>query len=201
VSKKITTPVIILHAIILVAFLFINSGSTNKNSAVANKITVTQPSAGSVKPDSLKWMPNNLNVSKFRNGDPVPEVKTEEEWEKAGNNKQPAWCYYNNDAKNGKKHGRLYNWYAVNDSRGLAPEGWHIASDKEWNNFPGNCIAGGLRDYENSFSKIDTIGFWWTATVARPGEAWAYYLIPHLGYVRRLDHNCRLGLSVRCIKN
>ena len=79
-----------------------------------------------------EWMTENLNVDKFRNGDPIPEARTAEEWEKAGDNKQPAWCYYDNDPANGEKYGKLYNWYAVNDSRGLAPSSWHIPSDEEW---------------------------------------------------------------------
>ena len=60
------------------------------------------------------------------------EAKTNEEWNQANENKQPAWCYYENDPKNGAKYGKLYNWYAVNDPRGLAPAGWHVPSDAEW---------------------------------------------------------------------
>jgi uncharacterized protein (TIGR02145 family) len=78
------------------------------------------------------WMSKNLDVSTFRNGDPIPEAKTDAEWEAAGENKQPAWCYYDNDAKNGTKYGKLYNWYAVNDPRGLAPAGYHVPTDAEW---------------------------------------------------------------------
>jgi uncharacterized protein (TIGR02145 family) len=78
------------------------------------------------------WMTKNLDVDKFRNGDPIPQAKTDAEWEAAGKNKEPAWCYYNNDPANGVKYGKLYNWYAVNDSRGLAPVGYHIPSDAEW---------------------------------------------------------------------
>ncbi len=78
------------------------------------------------------WMTENLNVEKFRNGDPIPQAKTNAEWVKAGENKQPAWCYYDNDPTNGTKYGKLYNWYAVNDTRGLAPEGYHIPNDAEW---------------------------------------------------------------------
>lgn len=78
------------------------------------------------------WMTKNLDVSTFRNGDPIPQAKTDAEWEAADENKQPAWCYYNNDPANGAKYGKLYNWYAVNDSRGLAPAGYHIPSDAEW---------------------------------------------------------------------
>jgi len=78
------------------------------------------------------WMTTNLDVTTFRNGDPIPEAKTDEEWAKAGENGKPAWCYYNNDPANGAKYGKLYNWYAVNDPRGLAPKGWHVPSDEEW---------------------------------------------------------------------
>ena len=81
---------------------------------------------------SQTWMSNNLNVETFRNGDQIPQAKTADEWRKAGENKQPAWCYYNNDPKLGAIYGKLYNWYAVNDPRQLAPEGWHIPKDSEW---------------------------------------------------------------------
>lgn len=78
------------------------------------------------------WATKNLDVSFFRNGDPIPEAKTDEEWLAAGRKEQPAWCYYNNDPANGEKYGKLYNWYAVNDPRGLAPSGYHIPTDEDW---------------------------------------------------------------------
>jgi hypothetical protein len=78
------------------------------------------------------WTTKNLDVATFRNGDPIPQAKTYEEWKAAGDNKQPAWCYYENKAANGTKYGKLYNWYAVNDARGLAPAGWHVPTDEEW---------------------------------------------------------------------
>ena len=78
------------------------------------------------------WMAKNLCVDYFRNGDPIPQVKSTKEWKKAAKNQQPAWCYYKNKLENGAKYGKLYNWYAVNDPRGLAPEGWHIPTDNEW---------------------------------------------------------------------
>jgi uncharacterized protein (TIGR02145 family) len=81
---------------------------------------------------SQVWMTKNLNVEKFRNGDPIPEARTNLEWEEAGKEGQPAWCYYDNDPSNGFKYGKLYNWYAINDTRGLAPEGWHIPNIEEW---------------------------------------------------------------------
>ncbi|MEI8193686.1 MAG: fibrobacter succinogenes major paralogous domain-containing protein [Flavobacteriia bacterium] len=78
------------------------------------------------------WTTKNLDVSTFRNGDVIPQASTDEAWEAARKNKQPAWCYYDNDPKNGTKYGKLYNWYAVNDPRGLAPAGYHIPTDAEW---------------------------------------------------------------------
>jgi uncharacterized protein (TIGR02145 family) len=79
------------------------------------------------------WMSENLNVDKFRNGEVIPEAKTEKEWKNAGLKGQPAWCYYNNNPDNGERYGKLYNWFAVNDPRGLAPAGYKIPTDDEWN--------------------------------------------------------------------
>lgn len=95
---------------------------------------------------SQTWMAENLNVDKFRNGDLIQEAKTIEEWQLAGENKQPVWCYYDFDSTNGVTHGKLYNWYAINDSRGLAPKKYHIPSIDEWhtlaNYLGGDSIAG-----------------------------------------------------------
>lgn len=78
------------------------------------------------------WMSKNLNVDKFRNGDPIPEAKTREDWQIAEENKQPVWSYYNNDPANGAKYGKLYNFFAVSDPRGLAPKGWKIPTVDDW---------------------------------------------------------------------
>ena len=66
------------------------------------------------------WMKENLSVSKFRNGDIIPEAKTEEEWIKGNIEKKPMWCYYENADSNGKIYGKHYNIYAVLDYRGLS---------------------------------------------------------------------------------
>jgi uncharacterized protein (TIGR02145 family) len=76
------------------------------------------------------WMVKNLDVTTYRDGTEIPEVKDPVEWAKLTTG---AWCYYNNNPANGKIYGKLYNWYAVNDPRGLAPEGFHIPSADEWN--------------------------------------------------------------------
>ncbi len=77
------------------------------------------------------WMDKNLDVATYRNGDPIPKVTDPTEWASLTTG---AYCYYDNDsATYAVTYGKLYNWYAVNDPRGLAPAGWHIPSDAEWN--------------------------------------------------------------------
>ena len=78
---------------------------------------------------SQVWTSKNLDVATYRNGDVIPQVQDASAWSKL---KTGAWCYFKNDASNGTKYGKLYNWYAVNDKRGLAPNGFHIPSDEEW---------------------------------------------------------------------
>jgi uncharacterized protein (TIGR02145 family) len=82
-----------------------------------------------VKIGTQEWMAENLNVEHYRNGDVIPEVQNDNEWR---NLTTGAWCYYENNSENEKTYGKLYNWYAVNDFRGLAPKGWHVPSDAEW---------------------------------------------------------------------
>lgn len=79
-----------------------------------------------------EWMSKNLNVSHFSNGDKIPEAKTDTEWKNAMKEKKPAWCYIYDIDSTGSKIGKLYNIYAVCDPRGLAPKGYHIPSDKDW---------------------------------------------------------------------
>jgi uncharacterized protein (TIGR02145 family) len=87
---------------------------------------------------SQLWMKKNLNVSKYRNGDIIPQVQDATQWD---NLTTGAWCYYANQTANGTVYGKLYNWYAVNDTRGLAPTGWHIPSQNEWLTIV-NCLGG-----------------------------------------------------------
>ena len=85
-----------------------------------------------VKIGSQEWMAENLNASLFRNGDTIQEAKTPMEWKRACDEKIPAWCYYENKTLNGQKYGKLYNFYASIDPRGLAPIGFHIPRMNEW---------------------------------------------------------------------
>jgi uncharacterized protein (TIGR02145 family) len=71
------------------------------------------------------WMASNLNVTHFLNGDIIPQATTNEEWATAAKEGKPAWCYYNNDTANAK-YGKLYNYFAIIDKRGIAPKGYHV---------------------------------------------------------------------------
>jgi len=85
------------------------------------------------------WMTTNLDVDSYRNGDTIPHVTDATEWAALTTG---AYCYYNNDSTTyAAVYGKLYNWYAVNDSRGLAPEGWHVPTDFEWTTLT-DCLGG-----------------------------------------------------------
>lgn len=87
--------------------------------------------------DNKVWTSKNLNVSKYRNGDVIPQVTSTSNLNIATG----AWCYYSFATSNGTIYGKLYNWAAISDSRGLAPLGWHIPTQDEWITMT-NCYAG-----------------------------------------------------------
>lgn len=99
-----------------------------------------------VKIGNQVWMIKNLDVSTFRNGKPIFYAKNQNEWDDAIRQKLSAYCYYEFDSENGKIFGKLYNQYALADSNGLAPKGFHIPTDTEWftliNELGGDEIAG-----------------------------------------------------------
>lgn len=99
------------------------------------------------------WYVKNLNVNKFKNGDLIPQVKTNKEWERFGNEGKAAWCYYDNDPTNANIYGKLYNWFAVVDPRGLAPDGFHVPSDDEWSRLI-DTLGG--EDFAGTFLKSNS---------------------------------------------
>ena len=180
--------------------------------------------------DDKIWMSENLSVSKFRNGDNIPQITDGVEWMRADS---PAWCYYDNDPTKGK----LYNWYAVNDSRGLAPEGWSVASDSEWTQMI-SCLGGGTeaakkimattrweynegfatnesgfstlpegsRSWGGSFNGYNILGSWWTSTSENNCCATSMGMVGAQlaggGQITSTKSNDRTpGFSVRCLNN
>lgn len=101
-------------------------------------------------------MITNLSETVFRNGDTIPHAADPAAWAKAGESKEPAWAYYNNDPSTAATCGILYNWYAVNDPRGLAPEGWHIPTEEEWEEL-GNYFA---EKYPRELSPVKSESGW-----------------------------------------
>lgn len=228
---------------LLIIFIFFLSacGERNREQAFKNieaADSVSDNSIASLREDvdavtigSQAWAKKNLDVGKFANGDIISEAKSEEAWEKAGNEGKPAWCYYNNDSSNNTIYGKLYNWYAVNDARKLAPKGWHIASDDEWtllsNALGGDDVAGiklksdsgwsdkgkgtnasgfgalpgGYRYFLGLFLNAGVDGGWWTSTNDGKGYPWGRYIYSKNTNVFRNHLSPKLGFSVRCIKD
>lgn len=82
-----------------------------------------------VKIGNQWWMAENLKVIRYRNGESIRNVTSNSEWR---NLTTGAYCSYDNNEANVAIYGRVYNWFAVNDKRNIAPEGWHVPSDAEW---------------------------------------------------------------------
>jgi uncharacterized protein (TIGR02145 family) len=175
------------------------------------------------------WTAENLNVTKYQNGDPIPQCTDLSEWAKL---KTGAWCYYKFDSENGKVYGKLYNWYAVADPRGLAPKGWHVPSKQEWsdmidalggdavvggklkattlwadpnteatNESGFTALPGGSLGFENTFGYQKMAGMFWTSTEITATTAAQFYLVYEDAVVFRVDNNKKSGLSVRCVKD
>jgi uncharacterized protein (TIGR02145 family) len=209
--------------------------STQAKTKTAQKTTKPEPEKkkeypGTVRIGTQTWAVANLNVSTFRNGDSIPEAKTNKEWVAAGESGKPAWCYYNNDPKIGQIYGKLYNWYTVNDPRGLAPEGWSLPSDADWAKLinylggpgpagskmkstsrwnegsNGTNISGftgfpaGNRIENGIFQNIGSIGIWWSSVENNPPSAIDHYLSINNSCSRSTSPKPR-GESVRCIRD
>jgi uncharacterized protein (TIGR02145 family) len=182
---------------------------------------------GEVTIGNQVWTSKNLDVSKFKNGEEIPEAQTEGQWKAFSDANEAAWCYYENKTE----YGKLYNWYAVNDPRGLAPAGYHIPTDAEWttltNYLGGEKIAGakmksntgwendgigtnssafaglpgGFRNSYGGFYGIGSSGYWWSSSEDYTSYAWFRYLNSSNGNVSSSNFNKQNGFSVRCLRD
>lgn len=205
--------------------VIINQEKANNNDLSTDKIESVY---GSIIFKGRTWMDKNLNTDRYQNGDLIPEAKTDAEWQEYGKRGVGAWCYYNNDPSNGQKYGRLYNWYAVSDSRRLAPKGWQIPSNYEWdvlgnyyhystggnylkstngwaNNSNGNNQSGftGLPSGYRDRSGFHNLGYscaWWTSDVHESGGAYHFSLWVEEDIITGYFTK-DMGLSVRCVKD
>lgn len=198
------------------------------------KITVTDIDGNlyhAVKIGSQVWMVENLKVTHYRNGDPIPNVIEDTAWH---NLTTGAYCNYNHDTNYSKTYGRLYNWYTVMDVRNIAPAGWHIATDKEWftlTDYLGGVIAAGSKLQESGSthwkgtftSATNASGFtalpagyrhpagtflavtfncsFWSTTEFDKDAAYGRYLGNADGSVGKYNQNKKNGISVRCLRD
>ncbi len=186
---------------------------------------------GSVVLNGKEWTTKNLSVTKYRNGDNIPQVQNATQW---ANLTTGAWCYYSYQTSNGTVYGKLYNWYAVNDPRGLAPAGWHVSTNADWISLTdflgGSQAAGGLLKEtgtshwqspntgavnssgitalpgghclaNGSFSSLGSIGYWWVADNYNTTNAWCTGLYYNNKTITRAPIDKKQGFSVRLVKD
>lgn len=133
--------------------IYVEAWDMNDNSATSNVIHITLVTSitdidgntyNIVKIGSQYWLKENLIVTHYRNGDSILKIVEDEDWVIQTDG---AWCSYYNSTVLDKEYGNLYNWYTVKDNRGLAPEGWHVATQNEWQMLieflGGESVAGG----------------------------------------------------------
>ena len=175
-----------------------------------------------VKAGTQVWMAENLKVSHYRNGDPIPNVKDPGQWKALTTG---AYCDVNNNPANKKVSGSLYNWYSATDARSICPAGWHVPSDTEWaalvtflsgEKGPGGVLPGSaeinanlfrllpepFRGYDGEFSHIGYGGGgWWSATSST--AEMAYYRNVNYNTVSRqhLEGFKSYGYNVRCVRD
>ena len=197
------------------------NGLTDIDGNAYNSITINEK----------EWSTTNLNVTKYRNGDAIPQVQSATAWATLTTG---AWCYYSFETANGTEYGKLYNWYAVNDPRGLAPEGWHVPTNAElislidflggmntaggtmkevgqshWENPNTNAtnssgltaLPGGYIMANGSFTGLGTKGYWWSSNSYNPTSAWCTGLYHNTKTITRAPIDKKQGFSVRIIKD
>ncbi len=98
------------------------------------------------------WMAENLKTTKYSNADPIDNPILDEDWQ---TNNTGAYTYYNNDITWKEKYGLLYNWFAVNNTNGLCPAGWHVPSDAEWTQLIDYVVSQG---FPNQWDNPDGAG-------------------------------------------
>jgi len=212
----------VIHLILCA--IFVISGCSEQGTEV-------NPIPSEVLIGTRVWQTINLNVSVFRNGDTIPEAKNNYEWNVYAKNSKACWSNYNYDQNINSSHGKLYNWYAVNDPRGLAPEGYHIASAGEWldlvSNSGGELLgASKLRDKNSWGSKTngdnstkftalpsgfcDEFGesagmgissYWWSASEDNTYKGNAFSMNNFTEQIYYWSVPKGYGLYVRCVKN
>jgi uncharacterized protein (TIGR02145 family) len=185
------------------------------------------------------WFKENLRSDNYRNGDAIPGNLNDSQWVSTSSGAQTVfgegtsevYGESSDEVANLAAYGRLYNWYAVNDARGLCPVGFHVPTDSEWtvleNALGGSSVAGtalkssaadsppwdgsntsgfsalpgGFRGYSNG--AFNDLGYYglWWSSSPSGSYAWNRYLYSGGSNVYRYDGDVRLGFSVRCVRD
>ena len=132
-----------IHLFLFISFVLICG--CKKEEQVNDRITDIDGNVyNTVTIGTQVWMKENLKVTRFSNGDPIPIITDATQWI---NLSSGAFCYYDNNPVNANTYGILYNWFAVSDSRNICPQGWHVPAKSEWEKLVaesgGEDIAGG----------------------------------------------------------
>ncbi|MDF1546839.1 MAG: fibrobacter succinogenes major paralogous domain-containing protein [Bacteroidales bacterium] len=167
------TKIYLFSAFLILGACIIFTSSCKKDDPVeAETGTVTDADGNvykTVKIGTQTWMAENLKTTKYRNGDAIPEVTEDDEWMYLFTG---AYCNCYNDVNNVTLYGRLYNWYAVTDSRNIAPAGWHVPSEEEWKILSdflgGEDIAGGK--LKSTGNTEDGNGLWFSPNTGASDE-------------------------------
>ena len=136
------------------------------------------------------WMAENLKTTHYNNGDEIPNITNNGDWVSLSTG---AYCDYDNNPTNSDTYGRLYNWYAVDDARGICPEGWHVPTDEEFtvltDYLDGTSVAGGKMkeagtEHWNSpnTGATNESGFTGLPAGYRHVNSGYYYSMGYLGY-------------------
>lgn len=166
-----------------------------------------------IKIRTQTWTTENLDVSHYRNGDPIPNIQDNEEWENA---KTGAWCYYDNNIEN-SKYGKIYNSYAVLDPRGLTPEGYRIPEHYDWLLFERlieqtkstdnwqehfKVKHAGYRSDNGRFFYLNEASGWWCKSLINTNEysTYAHFYEPSSERLLWKPFRFGEGFYVRCIK-
>ncbi len=183
----------------------------------------------SVRIGSLDWMTQNVDVDRFRNGDPVPEISGAVAWAEAGRARKPASTLYENLPANLARWGRLYNFAAVTDPRGLCPDGWRVPGDRDWAELEqvlGPDVAGsrlrsdsgwiarpevfesvgfdahpaGFRTQRGDDFLAGRVAYFWSATSVSPQETTAHMIFDYDPEIFRIVYDKAMGMSLRCVR-
>jgi uncharacterized protein (TIGR02145 family) len=210
---------------------FVRAYATNiAGTGYGNEISFTTL-VDEIKIGSQIWMRRNLDVTKYQNGDPIPNVTEGNSWL---SQTKGAYSDYDNSTSNANVYGRLYNWYAVADSRNVCPVGWHVSTNDDWQTLTDvlggvavaggqlkeagtvhwhepnlgagdqsgfSALPGGHRYTDAGFYNLGVAGYWWTSTEVSASNSSNRVVSSTNSGVSVGNFAKTGGFSVRCVKN